>query len=321
VGTAAGVRWFKANAAACAYEAALAEALGGWLPEAVLVPLAVDAGRGWLLTADAGPTLREALGEAPAERRVAVWAEMLRDYAVLQRAVACRAGELVALGVPDLRPSLMPGHLDTLLADPQVAAELGQSRAAAIGALVPAYRMWCEELASDGIPPSVQHDDLTDSNVFPGNRFFDWGDASVAHPFSSLLVALSFAGHVLGAGPGAPELERLRDAYLEPWTDLAAPPDLRRSVTLACRVARVSRALAWQRALRDAPAPIDDDFRTAVPEGGWPSYPSPTRSDAGSGPRFYRQGVVEDVLGVPAGLCLLQAWVVVLVVQGRPGDA
>jgi hypothetical protein len=266
VGTASGVRWFKANTGECRYEAALAAALGGWVPGAVLAPLAVDAERGWLLTADAGRTLREALGDAPAGRRVAAWAEMLRAYAVLQRSVAHRAERLVTLGVPDLRPSLMPGQLAALLADPQVRDGLGTSRAAAVEAVAPAFGAWCEELASDGVPPSLQHDDLTDANVFPGNRFFDWGDASVAHPFGSLLVALSFAAHVLGLGSEAPELRRLRDAYLEPWSDLAAPRDLRRSVTLACRVTRVSRALAWRRALRDPAIPVDDDFRTAVPD-------------------------------------------------------
>ena len=62
---------------------------------------------------------------------------------------------------------------------------------------------------------------------------------------------------------GAPELLRLRDAYLEVWSDLAGKATLRRSVSLACRVGRVARAMAWQRALRDTGVPVDEAFRGA----------------------------------------------------------
>ena len=261
VATNAGVRWFKANITTCAYEAGLAEALAGWVPGRVLAPLAVDRVRGWLLTADAGPTLRDQLDGASPEKLLDTWATMLREYAVLQRAVAGRADEMVALGVPDVRPATMPDHLAALLADPEVRRGL---EPAPVEAIRPAFAAWCAELAADGIPATLQHDDLTDANVFADGRFFDWGDAGVAHPFGSLLVALGFAAHLLGLTTGAPEITRLRDAYLEPWSDLAPPADLRRSVSLAVRTARVSRALAWQRALHNAALPVDDDFRTAA---------------------------------------------------------
>lgn len=50
-----------------------------------------------------------------------------------------------------------------------------------------------------------------------GDRFFDWGDASVAHPFTSLLIALRAMADTFGLPPGDPVLRRFRDAYLEPW--------------------------------------------------------------------------------------------------------
>lgn len=265
VPTAAGARWFKANTMDCAYEAGLAAALAGWIPEQVLVPVAVDAARGWLLSADAGPTLRELTGQ---DSLVHTWAAMLQAYAELQRAVPDRAGDLVALGVPDMRVPVLPARLAALLADPQVRAALGAQRLAAVEAAAGPFDRWCAELAADGIPASLQHDDLTDANVFPGGaggfRFFDWGDASVGHPFGVLLAALSAAAFFLGAGPDDPALPRLRDAYLEVWSDLAPAAELRRSARLACRVGRVPKALAWQRALRDAALPVADDFRTSV---------------------------------------------------------
>jgi hypothetical protein len=264
VPTTAGVAWFKANTPDCAYEAGLAASLATWAPGRVLAPVAVDAARGWLLTADAGPTLREVVAK---ERLLPTWTAMLQSYAVLQRDLATHAPQMLAQGVPDHRPQHLPARLADLLADPRIRADLGPERQAAVEKVAPGFTDWCAELSADGLPATLQHDDLTDANVFPGRdrfRFFDWGDSSVAHPFGSLLVAIGFAAYLLELEPGAPGLDRLRDAYLEPWTDLAPRADLRRSASLACRVTRVSKALAWQRALHDPAVPVDPDFRTAV---------------------------------------------------------
>ncbi len=258
VPTAKGPFWFKANTYACRYEAALASALGWWAPESVLVPVAVDADRGWLLTADAGPILRET---SPS---LDDWASLLVEYAALQRTLASRCDEMVALGVPDQRPAELPALLADLLDDPAVRADLGADRLAAITAMAPSFETWCAELAEDGFHASLQHDDLHDGNVFVSRRFFDWGDASVAHPFGTLLVTLSSAGYTFGLDPGAPELLRLRDAYLSAWP--GDPAALRRSATLACRVTRVSRALSWRRSLDRSALPLDDDVRTAPAE-------------------------------------------------------
>ncbi|MDY7090594.1 MAG: phosphotransferase [Actinomycetota bacterium] len=249
--TAAGVRWFKANTMDCAYEAGLVAALGEWTPHSVLTPLAVDEKRGWLLTADSGPTLRETLPD-DREARLLAWRELLRAYAVLQRTLAPKAHDMTALGVPDMRPEMLPEVLRALLAETVVDGEVD----------VTTYGKWCAELAADGVPASLQHDDLHDANVFPGNRFFDWGDAAVAHPFGCLLVALQSAQYFFTTTPE--ELAGLRDAYLEVWSDLAPMESLRRSAVLACHVGRVAKAAAWRRALRDAALPVDEDFRTAV---------------------------------------------------------
>ncbi|WP_033337376.1 phosphotransferase family protein [Catenuloplanes japonicus] len=264
VPTGAGFRWFKANITDCRYEAVLAERLGRGRPERVLSPLAISAAHGWMLTPDAGPTLRDEVAASDRDGTLARWCTMLREYAALQREVTPIADELVALGVPDHRPSVLPEQLASLLDDPAVRADLGPARLERVSGVVPAFAEWCAELAASGIPASVQHDDLTDANVFAGppHRFFDWGDAGVAHPFGSLLVALSFAGYALDLRPGAPEFARLRDAYLSEWPGDRAV--LRRSVSLACRVTRVSRAMSWRRALRGAALPVKDDFRTSV---------------------------------------------------------
>jgi Phosphotransferase enzyme family len=260
--TDAGWTWFKANTYAARYEAPLVAYLVHCAPKAIVTPLAVDTDRGWLLSPDHGPTMREA-EPAPVLDR---WEAMVGAYAELQREVADRADDLVRLGTPDLRPERMPGELAALLDDRETRDHLGAERLTLILGLRRRYADWCAELANDGIPASIQHDDLHDNNVFAdgtGFRFFDWADSSVAHPFGSLLVGLRNAAARFDWSPDAPELHRLRDAYLEPWTGDHDRGRLRRSAALAMRVANVSRALSWRRALSDAALPVPEEWRSA----------------------------------------------------------
>ncbi|MGN5632887.1 phosphotransferase [Streptomyces sp. AC154] len=236
--------WFKANPAASAFEAGLTEALAGWVPGHVLHPLAVDDARGWSLLPHGGTLFRDALrqGSAGGGR---VWEEPLRQYASMQRALAARAGELVRLGVPDARPAALPLVFDRLVEgnatlDPATRTELRAQR--------PRLTDWCDELAASGIPDSLDHNDLHDGQFFapgPGRfTFFDWGDAAVSHPFSSLLVPLSTAAEQFGPQV----LPRLRDAYLDPWTETGlTPAELRRAASLARHLGAVGRACSWGR--------------------------------------------------------------------------
>lgn len=220
VPTGDGLLWFKENRAGTVYEAGLMQALYDWAPDRILPPVAIDAKRGWSLLPDGGQTMREA-GHTD-------WEKLLSQFAILQRDLAARTKEMLALGVPDLRPLRLAELAETLPVPAEASVLLKEH---------------CAELAQSPVPASIQHDDLHDANVFADGRFFDWGDASVAHPFGVLLVALRVANDN-GLDP-----PRLRDAYLEPWSDLAPRTQLLREVELAMQVTKVSRALSWQRAL------------------------------------------------------------------------
>ena len=110
----------------------------------------------------------------------------------------------------------------------------------------------CDVLAHSGIAPTVDHSDLHDGNVFVQDgsyAVFDWGDASLTHPFASLLVTMSALGARYGVSSDAPVLQRLRDAYLEPWTGTHARPELVELAAHAVALAPINRALSWERAL------------------------------------------------------------------------
>jgi hypothetical protein len=259
--TTGGDVWMKAAGPATAFEAGLYELLAREAPADVLAPLAVDAPRGWMLLPDGG----QPVGELPAAA--------LAQYGRLQRALAPRAGELPALGVPDMRPEVMPERFPEALeaarasapsvpppGAPSPSAASPAGTLAAVEALADDVERWCERLAASPVPASLDHNDLHQDNVLGTGpyRFYDWGDAAVAHAFAALLVP----GQVLSG----PQLDRARAAYLEVFADLAPPDVLATDLELACRVARIARTLTWERALRSAreqDEPLDPFFAQA----------------------------------------------------------
>ena len=114
-------------------------------------------------------------------------------------------------------------------------------------------RGWCERLAASPLPPSLDHNDLHDRNVLVGEdgglRYYDWGDSVVAHPFAAMLVPLDLVRRAARARAG---FVRARDAYLDVFADRGPRTELAETLTLACRVATIARALTWHRALQAA---------------------------------------------------------------------
>jgi hypothetical protein len=65
-----------------------------------------------------------------------------------------------------------------------------------------------------------------------------------------MLVPLGFAqSRILDVDLDDPRILRLRDAYLDVFSDLAPHSELVETLELACRVAKVARALVWNRAV------------------------------------------------------------------------
>ena len=254
VPTAAGDVWFKAALAGLGHDVGVTVVLMRVQPDAVLEPLAVDLERGWILLPDGGERLREVLDREKHPRR---WLEIMPLYAELQIAAAEHLDELLAAGLPDYRLARVP--------------EIAREIAAKLGVDAPgreSVRELCAELAGLGIPESVQHDDLHDGNVFvrPGGGYaiFDWGDSCASHPFASLVVGLRGIAYRFELGENDPDLERARDAYLEPWSRFAPRAELLRAVELAAVVGGLSRASAWFLAYSD-----DEASDEAVESARW----------------------------------------------------
>jgi hypothetical protein len=238
--TADGPVWLKVTTPTARAEVRLYRVLAERAPRAVLVPLARDDGRGWVLLPDGGPTLRDG---AP-ERVAAGVAAAMPVYAALQRAVAPAHAEVLDAGLPDASPTALSARFAEALAVTGLDDDVPRRRA-----LVAEWAARLGEAPGADLV-SVDHQDLHPGNVLArGPRFYDWGDAVLAHPFASLLVALGGLARTLGVGPDDAVVRAARDAYLDGFADLAGHDELVRTADLACRAAVVARALTWHRAV------------------------------------------------------------------------
>lgn len=236
VPTDAGPVFFKATHEALRHEAAVTALLAQRVPDRVPPLLAVDEERGWMLMADAGETLRVVAAREGGLQR---WYDALAGVAEAQLATEPDVDALLALGVPDLRLPRVPERyaalLDEIDAEPRLRAAQGH------------VEQLCADLASYGVPDTLQHDDLHDAQVFVRDDrqlVLDWGDACVSHPFHVLSVALEgVIAWGLDDEEGSVDTAPYRDAYLAPWTERLPGVDLVAAATTATRLGWAVRAV------------------------------------------------------------------------------
>jgi hypothetical protein len=266
VPTARGPVWFKANVPRLAHEAAVVQTLAARRPDLLPALLAVDLERGWMLQGDGGTRLRETL---EGNGDYGVWEQILPLYAALQIDAAADRDRLLTAGAPDRRLIVLPGQFEALLTDTQVLQALTQDELERLRELVPRIEAEARELAGYQVPETIQHDDLHDGQIFVQKGrylFFDWGDACVSHPFFTLVVTLAVLAHRLGLEHDSRELERFRDAYLEPWTSFRPRSELEQAYPIAYRLGVLCRGLTWALILEAIPRPLREDEEDAVPE-------------------------------------------------------
>lgn len=260
--TARGTVFFKAPAPPVRFEAALTQALGRWQPALTIPLLAVDIPHGWMLSADAGPTLRTQLHSAADLQR---FHPLLRRYVDMQKTLTARVPDMLSLGVPDRRLQRLPSLYDELLQD-EPALRLGLDPGLSpeqhrrLVDLRPRFANACLALAATHLPETLTHEEVHSGNVIAGSAgelLTDWGDASIAHPFLTMLVALRSAAYWLQVPENHPEVQRLREVYLEAWADFASPAELQMAFDLAYRVAMVNRSLSYRSIL----GPLPDAYR------------------------------------------------------------
>jgi len=248
-----------------AHEPALTVLLAAAVPALVPQVLGVHPLEPWMLLADGGDKLRDVL--APPDR-LPVWAEVLPRYAALQRSLLGHEDAIRATGTPDHGLGRLVADFRVVLDDERVlapsASTFDETARTRLLALLPTIEGEAHELAASGIGSTIQHDDLHDANLLmkEGRAIvFDWGDASLTHPFLSLGVALEASADRAGVATDHPSIVRLRDAYLEPWSTSLPGPALARAAAIGGRLSTLTRALSWHRVVT-----LDEGAIDAEPE-------------------------------------------------------
>jgi hypothetical protein len=242
--------WLKAMVPGTSFEIGLYDVLIQVDPEHVLHPIASDRDRGWLLLPDGGPSLGDRLTGSDLVDAIVV---ALPQYASLQRSMTGHTRELIDLGLFDLRPDGLPDRQPEYLGAPSTPylddlMEVGSDILA-----------WSRRLSGSPVPASIEHNDLHPWNILglepprPGSDtaatavIYDWGDSVVAHPFGGAQLPISWVRRMVGIDAEHPDCRRMRDAYLEVFDDLASHATLVEQFDAACRLAKVGRAVIWDR--------------------------------------------------------------------------
>jgi hypothetical protein len=244
-----GLVWLKENPAGNAFEPALTALLARVRPDALPEVVAHDGPR--LLTRDAGPRLRDLLD---AGEQAPAWEDVLGLYGEVHVDFMPLAQEALALGAPDERPDRLPQLYEELAGRDAWYDRVAETAASLRGS----------------VPVSVVHQEAHDGNVFVRDGravFIDWAESSVTHPFLGPLLPLRSATERAGYEPGSREVERLRDAYLEPFTRFAPAAELREAFAHAYLLAPIGRAHVWRRIL----GPLGDEMSAAYddPTSAW----------------------------------------------------
>ena len=241
--------WLKAGGRGTGFEAGLYALLHAVAPGRVLEPIALDVARGWVLLPDGGTALGDRLAGPELSRRSRPCSRPTASSSATSRRT--RSGCSRSASATCARRSCRGGSTRRSRWCAPTSAP-PTARGTSAWPRWPQVDAWCAALVAAPGAPSLDHNDLHPWNVLDGPRFYDWGDTVVAHPFASMLLGLGFVQRrVLGVAEDAAEILRLRDAYLEPFGDLArrTPSWWRRSSSPAASArspARSPGAARWR---------------------------------------------------------------------------
>ena len=262
--------WAKQNCDHQSFEAALLVVLDRLSPLRVVPVVAADLERGLHLVPDQGSVFAQTVADDDLDP----WCRVAAEAMHLQRDLVGHEPDLVGAGVTTMRASESAAYVEARVASLTALATADPRRmpedvAQRLRALLPDVTGWGEQVDALGLTDTLVHNDLHANNVFAtpgGMRFFDFGDAVLAHPLSALFVPLNVLLHRFGAAPDDPRLRRVADAALEVWGDVVPVGELRTALPSALRLGRLGRAESWVRVTATLTPSEADEYGDA---GAW----------------------------------------------------
>jgi hypothetical protein len=182
---------------------------------------------------------------------------MLADLLTLQTTAAGRVGDLLALGVPDMRAAPLAEALAATVA--RWRHTVTAADAAVLADLVGGLPRRLAAVAGCGVPDTLVHGDFHPGNVrADGDRrtIIDWGDSVVGHP------ALDLAAFCEGDPPQ--EQEALHRRWAAHWRAAVPGSDPDRAAALIAPVAALRQAAIYDAFLR-AIEPAEHPYHESDP--------------------------------------------------------
>lgn len=200
------------------------------------------------LMKDAGMTLRETL---KADFKTKLLCQAVTQYAAIQRATEGYISILLQLGLPDWRLDKLPSLYDQMINQTSFlkAEGLTGEELQKLHALSTSFFAQCKLLSGYGIPETIGYHDFHDKNVLIEQNtkrmtFVDWGEAAIIHPFFSLHTCLEHSITHHGVKEGALIYQKLLDACLENWLEIAPKQQLLEAFILARQIRLIWSILA-----------------------------------------------------------------------------
>lgn len=243
--TDAGMLYYKAVARQWGHEPALTQFLAHRFPNLTAGVVAADAGTGRFIVREyAGIPLSES-------RDIEQWIAAYSALGRVQRELADALPELRSLGVPFRDLDVIAVEIPAMLADRRRMRQgmeqgLSDVEIATLQSAESRLIEACRRLAEGSLPLSLDHGDFWPGNIYVSREritLFDWSDATITHPFFSLVMAADEIGDTLKDQPGASE--RVIDAYLREWSDYGPLDELREIFDDAMLVAPLHLAIMY----------------------------------------------------------------------------
>ena len=260
VPSASGLLYFKAVAPGQLFEPPVSAVAAALVPDRLVMPLAIDPQRGWMLSPDYGATLDE-LATTPQ-----MWARALGALGELQVEVVDAEEAFFDAGLQILDPAWIPEEFNnalTLHVSLPEGHPLGITASDADHAFA-AYKdieEACAQLSAGAIPLSLEHGSLDRRRVFAPTdestapRILNLGDSHWAHPFASLARPVQRMKIDFQTSADDPRIIQAVGAYLEAWSDYGSPDELYELVAPAMRIAPLHTHETWLQLLAEADEP------------------------------------------------------------------
>jgi Phosphotransferase enzyme family len=249
-----GLYYLKEAAPGFDVEAPLLMALCSWRPASIVELVAADAARGWVLTRDAGRMLHDVMFDDPENGRVQL-RSVLMAYAEMQVDCQRRDAPPFADMLEDRSPAAMASSFAAVVADDVLLRAGGATSDdfAQRDRWVGRADQLCRDLATLGLPMTLEHGDLHTSNIMIAAdgtpRIADWGDACWATPLHGLAMCMDDVAGRHRIAPDDPWFTRLTQDYCGTLQLNGSASDTHQALAVVRALVPVSGVLQWSRGI------------------------------------------------------------------------